>query len=275
MYIYLFHTIDHKLTDGIIGNLEPSRAYYVRVAEEAGQRPGAAIRVVLPAESFSGPTPSSAMSNGTDVSQLCYHRGKSYKVGAEWYDECISYCSCSMVNNAPKTDCATIECPTDFGLDVLDANCLDWEWVPADFVPTPPRCCSQEVRCRNNGSCLYRGNTYDNWSEIPTNVTGCEERCYCELGNVSCQPTRHCPPVLALPPADMRCPSGHPALRHLPGDECCMHWACVDSSTASFPLDLSESLTLLQQLYMMGSVISTQLWFTHPPIHPPTYLIPA
>lgn len=83
---------------------------------------------------------------------------------------------------------------------------------------------SQEVRCRNNGSCDYEGNTYDNWSELPLNVTGCEKRCYCEMGNVSCQAA--CPPVPALPPAILPCPPNQVALMHLPGDECCLEWNC-------------------------------------------------
>lgn len=70
----------------------------------------------------------------------CSHRGKSYKLGAEWYDECISFCMCA---EGGKAECVTIQCPTDFGLDVLDPHCLDWETVPANFVPKAPQCCPQ------------------------------------------------------------------------------------------------------------------------------------
>nr|XP_050853650.1 putative epidermal cell surface receptor isoform X2 [Vespula vulgaris] len=214
------HVWRHQKPDkaGIISNLEPARTYYVRVTELG--RTGPAIQVSLPAEVIK-----------TNVSEKmfdknsCSHRGKSYKLGAEWYDECISFCMCA---EGGKAECVTIQCPTDFGLDVLDPHCLDWETVPANFVPKAPQCCPQEVRCRNNGSCNYEGITYDNWSELPSNVTGCEKRCYCEMGNVSCQAA--CPPVPALPPVTLQCPAYQAALMHLPGDECCLHWVCGHSS---------------------------------------------
>ncbi|KOX71016.1 Putative epidermal cell surface receptor [Melipona quadrifasciata] len=204
--------------EGIVSNLDPSRSYYVRVTE--GSRTGPALQVFLPAEVIK-----TNISDKTTDKGSCSHMGKIYKVGAEWYDECISFCTCT---EGGKTECLTIECPTDFGLDVLDPHCLDWETVPPNFVPKPPHCCPQEVRCRNNGSCNYEGNTYDNWSELPANVTGCEKRCYCEMGNVSCQAA--CPPVPALPPATLPCPSYQAALMHLPGDECCLEWSCGHSS---------------------------------------------
>lgn len=207
--------------EGIVSNLDPSRSYYVRVTE--GSRTGPALQVFLPAEVIK-----TNISDKTTDKGSCSHMGKTYKVGAEWYDECISFCTCT---EGGKTECLTIECPTDFGLDVLDPHCLDWETVPPNFVPKPPHCCPQEVRCRNNGSCNYEGNTYDNWSELPANVTGCEKRCYCEMGNVSCQAA--CPPVPALPPATLPCPSYQAALMHLPGDECCLEWSCGHSSNQS------------------------------------------
>ncbi|XP_015171957.1 PREDICTED: putative epidermal cell surface receptor isoform X3 [Polistes dominula] len=203
---------------GIISNLEPARTYYVRVIESG--KTGPAIQVSLPAEVIK-----------TNVSEKmfdknsCSHRGKSYKLGAEWYDECISFCICA---EGGKAECVTIQCPTDFGLDVLDPYCIDWETVPANFVPKAPQCCPQEVHCRNNGSCNYEGVTYVNWSELPSNVTGCEKRCYCEMGNVTCHAT--CPPVPALPPVTLQCPSQQATLMHLPGDDCCLHWACGNPS---------------------------------------------
>ncbi|XP_076235441.1 putative epidermal cell surface receptor isoform X2 [Calliopsis andreniformis] len=200
--------------EGIISNLEPAHTYYVRVTE--GSRNGPALQVVLPAEVIK-----TNISDKMGDKGSCSHRGKVYKVGAEWYDECISFCMCA---EGGKAECITIECPTDFGLDVLDPHCLDWETVPPNFSPKPPHCCPQEVRCRNNGSCNYEGRTYDNWSELPSNVTGCEKRCYCEMGKVSCQAA--CPPVPALPPATLPCPSYQAALTHLPGDDCCMQWGC-------------------------------------------------
>ncbi|XP_034938419.1 putative epidermal cell surface receptor isoform X2 [Chelonus insularis] len=204
---------------GILLNLEPAHSYYIRITEEG--RTGPAIRVTLPAEVIKTNITEKMDKNS------CSHRGKLYKIGAEWYDECISFCVC---NEGAKTECITIECPTDFGLDVLDPHCLDWETVPPNFVAKAPHCCPQEVRCRNNGSCDYEGKTYDNWSEIPSNVTGCEKRCYCDMGKVSCQAA--CPPVLALPPASLQC-SNRAILAKLPHDECCSHWICDPTGSSS------------------------------------------
>lgn len=97
-----------------------------------GSRIGPAIHVSLLAEV----TKTSVTEKSEKGS--CNHRGKAYKIGAEWYDECIAYCLC---NETAQTECVTIECPTDFGLDVLDPHCLDWETVPPNHVPKAPNCC--------------------------------------------------------------------------------------------------------------------------------------
>ncbi|XP_039312887.1 putative epidermal cell surface receptor isoform X2 [Solenopsis invicta] len=204
--------------DGIVSSLEPAHTYYVRVTE--GSHTGPAVQVSLPAEVVK-----TNISEKISDKDICNYRGKSYKVGAEWYDECISFCTC--VENG-KSECATIECPTDSGLDLLDPHCLDWETVPVDFVPKAPQCCPQEVRCRNNGSCNYEGVVYDNWSELPSNVTGCEKRCYCEMGNISCQAA--CKFVPALPPANLPCPSYQATLTHVPTNPCCTQWTCAHPS---------------------------------------------
>ncbi|XP_036142581.1 putative epidermal cell surface receptor [Monomorium pharaonis] len=200
--------------DGIVSSLEPAHMYYVRVTE--GSNTGPAIQVSLPAEVVK-----TNVSEKTSDKNACNYRGKTYKVGAEWYDECISFCICT---EGGKPECATIECPTDSGLDLLDPHCLDWEIVPADFIPKAPQCCPQEVRCRNNGSCNYEGVVYNNWSELPSNVTGCDRRCYCEMGNVSCQAA--CKFVPALPPVNLPCPLHQATLTHVPSNPCCTQWTC-------------------------------------------------
>ncbi|XP_011307744.1 putative epidermal cell surface receptor isoform X2 [Fopius arisanus] len=254
--------------DGVLSNLEPAHSYYVRIAE--GPRTGPAIRVILPAEVIK-----TNITEKMDKTS-CFHRGKYHKIGAEWYDECISFCMCS---EGPKTECVTIECPTDFGLDVLDPHCLDWETVPPDFVPKEPQCCPQQVRCRNNGSCDYEGRTYDNWSEIPSNVTGCEKRCYCEMGKVACQAA--CPPVTALPPPTLQCPTNQAILMKLPGDDCCSHWVCdtthITSGVASTPSvpgvpilkpSNSPSFPSPQDTEKTTTIISPTTTHYHPDSHP-------
>lgn len=84
----------------------------------------------------------------------------------EFHDGCEAFCACT----AAGMQCAPLECPTDFGLDLLDPECLDWETVPRNFVPRPPLCCPEKVSCRNNGSCLYNEQRFPNFREIPTKV---------------------------------------------------------------------------------------------------------
>ncbi|XP_011875167.1 PREDICTED: putative epidermal cell surface receptor [Vollenhovia emeryi] len=205
--------------DGIVSSLEPAHTYYVRIAE--GSRTGPAIQVSLPAEVVK-----TNISEKISNKDTCNYRGKSYEIGTSWYDECLSVCSCT---DEGKTECATIECPTDFGLALLDRHCIDWETVPPDFVPKPPHCCPQELRCRINGSCNYEGVTYDNGSELPSNVTGCERRCYCDMGNVSCRAA--CKFVPALPPANLPCPPHQATLMQVPTNPCCTQWTCGHPSS--------------------------------------------
>lgn len=98
-------------------------------------RPGPAFHVSLFGEVIK--------TNITDkMDKKCHHRGKTYDVGSQWYDECISICVCEENG---KSSCATIECPTDFGLDVLDPHCIDWETVPPNHVPKAPNCCPEVI----------------------------------------------------------------------------------------------------------------------------------
>ena len=84
----------------------------------------------------------------------------------EFHDGCQAFCACTQTG----MQCAPLECPTDFGLDLLDPECLDWETVPKNFVPQAPHCCPDKVSCRNNGSCVYLEQRFPNFSEIPSKV---------------------------------------------------------------------------------------------------------
>lgn len=160
----------------------------------------------------------------TGNSNGCTYKGKNYKIGEEFNDECISFCVCQESG----VKCLKLQCPTYFGVDVMDPNCVEWETVPPDFKPVAPNCCPEKLKCKINGSCAYEDQIYQNWQHIPTNVTGCQKRCYCEMGNVECENV--CPPVTALPPADLECPPSHAILSHIPDDECCMYWVCKPAS---------------------------------------------
>ncbi|XP_022913999.2 putative epidermal cell surface receptor isoform X1 [Onthophagus taurus] len=150
----------------------------------------------------------------------CTFNGKNYKIGQEFNDGCKSICVCKTTG----VKCLKLECPTYFGTDIIDPNCIEWETVPADFKPIPPKCCPDQLKCKYNGSCMYDGRTYDNHQEIPTNLTGCEKRCYCEMGEVECQNV--CAPVPPTPPRNLPCPPSHATLKHRPGDDCCLEWMC-------------------------------------------------
>lgn len=73
--------------------------------------------------------------------------------GEEFHDECRAFCTCGKTG----VECANIECPSDFGLDVLDPHCIEWETHPPGFTPVPPHCCPEKMVCKRNGSCLYEG----------------------------------------------------------------------------------------------------------------------
>ncbi|XP_076257887.1 stranded at second transmembrane protein isoform X2 [Rhynchophorus ferrugineus] len=161
-------------------------------------------------------------SSVADMLKPCSYKGKTYNNGDTYNDNCESLCMCSD----GEMHCLKLECPTYFAVDVLDPGCIEWETVPPNFQASAPHCCPEQIRCKNNGSCLHEDKMYKNWEQLPINVTGCEKRCYCEMGNVECQNT--CPPVTALPPPNLQCSPEHASLQHIPDDDCCKYWVCPD-----------------------------------------------
>lgn len=120
------------ITDGIISNLKSAQSYYVRILDNDSKEQ----------EFHSSVTTDVASKNATEKRDeiSCTHRGKTYEVGKQWHDECIAICICLP---SGETRCATIECPTEFGLDVLDPYCIEWETVPPNHVPIAPNCCPE------------------------------------------------------------------------------------------------------------------------------------
>lgn len=204
----------------LIAALQPGRTYFIRL--RLGGDVGNAVEVSLPA-SPTTPAPvssSAAPANSTSTGSSCSYKGRSYALDEEFHDGCQAFCACT----SSGMQCAPLECPTDFGLDLLDPECLDWETVPRNFVPQAPHCCPEKVACRNNGSCVYADKRFPNFSEIPAKVTGCDQRCFCEYGNVTCEAV--CPPLSPAPPAGLPCPPQQAIVGHQHDDDCCLFWMC-------------------------------------------------
>lgn len=217
------------LPGGYLGNLE-ANARYVKI-EDTDE--------VVEIEALSTPS--------TSDGSTCTYKGQNYKVGQEFNDGCESFCVCRDTG----VKCLKLQCPTYFGVDVMDPQCVEWETVPPNFTPVAPNCCPEKLKCKNNGSCYYEGQIFQNWQQIPQNVTGCQKSCYCEMGNVECQ--NNCPPVPALPPANLHCPPTHAMLSHLPDDDCCMHWTCK-------PAQLPEGKSKMH-LFLFSSLVCVKYAF--------------
>ncbi|KAH9630788.1 hypothetical protein HF086_001016 [Spodoptera exigua] len=150
----------------------------------------------------------------------CYHDGQFYAIGDEFHIGCSELCECT----GPDThECAALVCPSHVGLELVSKGCVRWAPSPP---ATPPNCCPRTARCLSDGTCHYKGVAVPNWSEVPISLTGCEQRCFCENGELDCQDV--CSPLPAVPPQTLRCPPSHrPAPVNISDEDCCKHWGCI------------------------------------------------
>lgn len=92
------------------------------------------------------------------------------------------------------------------------------------------RCCPQ-VKCVKTNACEYMGQTFNNYDEVPRELTGCSQVCTCNFGSVSCRPL--CEEVPPIPPPHLDCGPETAVLITLPGETCCRSWQCPSHSHGS------------------------------------------
>ncbi|XP_013171003.1 PREDICTED: putative epidermal cell surface receptor isoform X4 [Papilio xuthus] len=150
----------------------------------------------------------------------CHHDGQFYAVGEEFHIGCSELCECT---GDEKRECAALVCPSHVGLELVSKGCVRWAANPPAH---PPNCCPRTARCLSDGTCHYKGVAVPNWSEVPLTLTGCEQRCFCENGELDCQEV--CSPLPSLPPQTLRCPPNHrPAAVNISDEDCCKQWGCI------------------------------------------------
>ncbi|CAH2094377.1 unnamed protein product [Euphydryas editha] len=199
--------------NNLILNLEGGKDYVLKTKET-----GTKFNFTITASDVGNEVPVGESLNVTKIG--CYHDGKFYAVGDEFQIGCSELCECT---GPDARECAPLLCPSHVGLELVSKGCVRWAPNPP---PTPPNCCPRTARCLSDGTCHYKGVAIPNWSEVPLELTGCEEHCFCENGELDCEEA--CAPLPPIPPQNLRCPPMHrPAPVNISDEDCCKQWGCI------------------------------------------------
>lgn len=208
-----FSDVELKYSNLIL-NLEGGKDYILKTKET-----GTKFNFTITAsDTGANEVPNEDLSNITKIG--CYHDGQFYGIGEEFHIGCEQLCECI---GQDSRECAAMVCPSHVGLELVSKGCVRWAPSPP---AQPPNCCPRSARCLSDGTCHYKGVAVPNWSEVPIALTGCEERCFCENGELDCQEV--CSPLPPVPPQHLRCPPNHrPAAVNISDDDCCKQWGCM------------------------------------------------
>ncbi|XP_072031240.1 uncharacterized protein [Amphiura filiformis] len=156
--------------------------------------------------------------------QNCTFKSHVYEHKETFFDGCDSQCECIA------------------GRTICHERCPQTELLASDACPNPQKVvvegeCCPEWRCfPSEGDCSYKDKIYSDGMEWRS---GCDMRCTCNKGQVTCQ--NLCSSSPRLPASSKNC--NYPVQVSVP-DTCCKEWVCFDApptqdTLPSIPLPLS------------------------------------